>query len=88
MKKSKITRTPEDIKRIKTFIKNHGFETMAAFSKAVDMDRQNVHCRIIGKTDPSIRMLLQWASILHCDITELITLFYPKEYAEYKEKSF
>lgn len=84
MQKEKITRTSGDVENIKTFIKKHGFKTMTDFGKAVNMSRQNISGRICGRTDPSIRMLLQWAMVLHCDITELIKLFYPKEYSLYE----
>ena len=83
MQKEKITRTEEQIDDIKNFILNHGFKSMSDFGKAVGMERQNLSQRIRGKCNPDIKMLLVWASVLKCDITELIRLFYLEEYMEY-----
>ena len=83
MQKEKITRTEEQIDEIKNFIFNHGFKSMSNFGKAVGMERQNLSQRIRGKCNPDIKMLLKWATVLTCDITELIRLFYPEEYGEY-----
>lgn len=83
MRKEKVTRTEEEVKKINKFIVAHGFKDMTEFAKAVGMERQNVWCRIRGRTDPNIRMLMKWAIVLNCDITELLELFYPREYGEY-----
>ena len=83
MQKEKITRTEYQINNIKNFILNHGFSNMSDFAKSVDMERQNLSQRIRGKCNPDIKMLLKWAIVLQCDITELIRLFYPEEYMEY-----
>lgn len=83
MQKERITRTEEQIDEIKNFILNHGFKTMSDFGKAIGMERQNLSQRIRGKCNPDIKMLLKWATVLKCDITELIKLFYPEEYMEY-----
>ncbi len=83
MDKRKVTRTEEEIKNIKKFILSHGFKNMREFGDAVGMERQNISARITGKCDPNIRMLLKWATVLQCDIIELIKLFYSKEYNMY-----
>ena len=83
MRKEKITRTEDQINNIKNFILNHGFSNMSYFAKSVDMEIQNLSQRIRGKCNPDIKMLLKWAIVLQCDITELIRLFYPEEYMEY-----
>ena len=83
MRKEKITRTEDQINNIKNFILNHGFSNMSDFAKSVDMERQNLSQRIRGKCGPDIKMLLEWAIVLQCDITELINLFYSEEYMEY-----
>lgn len=86
MRTEKITRTKEQAEMIKQFIYSHGFKTVADFSRNVGMERQNVSMRILGKCNPDIRMLLKWAIVLRCDITELLELFYPEEYKEYATK--
>ena len=83
MRKEKITRTEDQINNIKNFILNHDFSNMSDFAKSVDMERQNLSQRIRGKCNPDIKMLLKWAIVLQCDITELINLFYSEEYMEY-----
>ena len=83
MRKEKITRTEDQINNIKNFILNHGFSNMSDFAKSFDMERQNLSQRIRGKCNPDIKMLLKWAIVLQCDITELINLFYSEEYMEY-----
>ena len=83
MQKEKITRTEEQINDIKNFILNRGFKSISDFAKSVDMERQNLSQRIRGKCNPDIKMLLKWAIVLQCDITELINLFYSEEYMEY-----
>lgn len=83
MQKEKITRTEEEIEYIKSFIINHGFTTMTEFANAIGMERQNLSQRIRGKCNPDIKMLLKWAIVLHCDVMELIRMFYPEEYIEY-----
>lgn len=83
MHKERVTRTEEQIDEIKKFILNHGFKNMSDFGKAVGMERQNLSQRIRGKCNPDIKMLLKWATVLKCDITELIRLFYPEEYNMY-----
>lgn len=87
MQKEKITRTEEQIEDIKNFIIAHGFKNMSDFGKAVGMERQNVWQRVHGKRNPEIPILLKWAIVLKCDITELIRLFYPEEYNMYIGKS-
>lgn len=84
MQKEKINRTEEQIEDIKKFIISHGFKNMSDFSKAVEMERQNMSARILGKCNPDIRMLLKWAAVLKCDVLELIELFYTEEYQQYK----
>lgn len=86
MKTEKIIRTKEQAEIIKQFITSHGFKNISEFSKAAGMKRQNVSTRILGKCNPDIRMLLKWAVILKCDITELLELFYSEEYKEYATK--
>ena len=83
MQKEKITRTECQIDEIKNFILNHGFKSISDFGRTVGMERQNLSQRIRGKCNPDIRLLLKWATVLKCDITELIRLFYPEEYMEY-----
>ena len=85
MQKEKIIRTEEEIEYIKSFIINHGFTTMTEFAKAIGMKRQNLSQRIRGKCNPDIRMLLKWAIVLHCDVMELIRIFYPEEYKIYMD---
>ena len=87
MKKEKIVRTEADVTAIKEFMTAHGFETLAAFGKAVGMERQNVWMRVVGRTDPDIRMLLKWSVVLECEIEDLIRLFYPNEYSEYERRN-
>ena len=87
MQKEKITRTEEQINEIKNFILNHGFKSISDFGRTVGMERQNLSQRIRGKCNPDIRLLLKWATVLKCDITELIRLFYPEEYNIYIGKS-
>lgn len=84
MQKEKITRTEEQITAIKQFITAHGFKNIAEFARAVNMERQNLSARILGKCNPDIRMLLKWAAILKCDVLKLIELFYTEEYLQYK----
>ena len=85
MQKEKITRTEEQINDIKNFIIAHGFKNMTDFGKAIGMERQNLSWRIRGKCDPNIKMLLKWATVLKCDVTELIKLFFPNEWDIYKK---
>lgn len=85
MRKEKIKRTEKEIKNIKDFILNHGFSSMTEFANAIGMERQNLSQRIRGKCNPDIRMLLKWATVLHCDILDLIELFYAEEYKAYIE---
>lgn len=84
MQKEKITRTEEQTTAIKQFITSHGFKNTAEFARAVNMERQNLSARILGKCNPDIRMLLKWAAILKCDVLKLIELFYTEEYLQYK----
>lgn len=86
MRRESITRTKAQEQVIVDFILSHGFRNISDFSKNVNMERQNVWARIKGKTDPEIRLLLKWSSVLKCDITDLIALFYPEEYTEYKNQ--
>lgn len=83
MQKEKITRTEVEINNIKNFIISHGFKNISDFGEAVGMQRQNVSQRIRGKCNPDVKTLLKWAMVIQCDITELIELFYPKEYSNY-----
>ena len=84
MRKEKITRTKNQETAIVNYILSKGFKNISQFAIAVNMERQNVWCRIKGKTDPDIRMLLGWANVLDADIDELIALFYPSEWQTYK----
>lgn len=84
MRKEKITRTKDQETAIVNYILGKGFKNISQFAIAVNMERQNVWCRIKGKTDPDIRMLLGWATVLDADIDELIALFYPSEWQTYK----
>lgn len=86
MQKEKITRTEEQKTAIKQFITSHGFKNTAEFARAVNMERQNLSARILGKCNPDIRMLLKWAAVLKCDVLELIELFYTEEYRQYKRE--
>ena len=83
MRKENITRTKEQENQIIEFIKYKGFQNVTEFANAVGMPRQNVWARIKGRTDPDIRMLLRWASVLKCDIKILVSLFYPAEWEQY-----
>ena len=85
MQKEKITRTKKEIIAIKQFITSHGFKNTAEFARAINMERQNLSARILGKCNPDIRMLLKWAAVLKCDVLELIELFYAGEYQQYKK---
>lgn len=84
MQKEKITRTKAQEYAIINYIQSKGFDNISQFAQAVGMERQNVWARIKGKTDPDIRMLMRWAIVLDADIDELIALFYPSEWQEYK----
>lgn len=84
MKKESITRTKEQEKRIINYIISSGYKNISQFAQDVGMERQNVWARIKGKTDPDIRMLLKWAKVLHSSIDQLIQLFYPAEWNQYK----
>ena len=86
MKKEKITRTKEQETQIIEYIKSKGFKNITEFANAVRMPRQNVWARIKGRTDPDIRMLLRWASVLKCDVDILVSLFYPNEWQTYISK--
>lgn len=86
MRKEKITRTKEQEKAITNYIICKGFKNIAQFAQAAGMDRQNVWARVKGRTDPDIRMLMKWATILKADVTELIALFYPSEWQEYTNR--
>lgn len=85
MRKESITRTKEQEQAIVDYIIECGFNNVAEFSKAVEMDRQNVWARIKGRTNPDIRMLFKWAKVLYCDIDKLLQLFYPNEWEEYSK---
>lgn len=84
MRKENIIRTEEQTNNIVSYIKSKGFSNISRFAQAVGMDRQNVWARIKGKTNPDIRMLLKWSATLDSEIDELIALFYPDEWKEYK----
>ena len=84
MKKESITRTKEQEQRIVNYIISSGYKNISQFAQAVGMERQNVWARIKGKTDPDIRMLLRWSTVLSCSIDQLIQLFYPTEWNQYK----
>lgn len=86
MKKENVTRTKDQEQAIVDYIISKGFKNISQFASNIGMERQNVWSRIKGRTDPDIRMLLRWAGILNCDVAELIALFYPNEWGNYRKE--
>lgn len=67
------------IERRKDFIKHHGFKNMSEFSDAVGDSPANIHRIITGIQKPKIEKLFYFATVLRCDIDQLLHLFYPNE---------
>lgn len=72
--------------RIK-FIKQHGFNNLSEFARAVGEDATNVHKIVKGRQKPSIQKIFRWAKVLDCDYEDLIYLFYTDEFCENKNRA-
>lgn len=82
----KSNRTLEQKQKIRDYLTYKGYPTLESFGEAVGMEKQHIWVRVEGKCNPDITTMFRWADALHCNLITVISLFYPNEHKEYKQK--
>lgn len=60
------------------------FKTIAAAARAAGIERQNLHKMLSGKEKPGLPLMLRFCKAWQMPLKEVIEIFYPDEYQEYK----
>lgn len=60
------------------------FKSVAAAAKAAGLARQNLHKMLNGKEKPGVVVLLRLSQAWEMSLPELVKIFYPEEYEQYK----
>lgn len=74
--------------RLMELAEKYGIKSIRQLSLSAGITNQNLYSNINGTYDISIKRLFKLASVMKCDISEVINVFYPELYAEnQKEKN-